>query len=73
MLQVNSELLKFPSFDSTVRQTTQSQVPIHFSTSPIKEHINKSIDISENTMEYFSKNVNYIIVFLLNNREKPLI
>ena len=73
MLQVNSELLKFPSFDSTVRQATQSQVPIHFLTSSIKEHINKSIDISENTMEYFSKNVNYIIVFLLNNREKPLI
>lgn len=55
MLQVNSELLKFPSFDSTVRQATQSQVPIHFLTSSIKEHINKSIDISETQWNTFQK------------------
>ena len=47
----------------TVRQTTQNDVSIRFSTDLVEERINTSIDVSENTMEYFRKNLNYVIVF----------
>ena len=39
---------------------------------PIEERINTSIDVSENMMKYFLKNVKYVIVFYLNNRKNPL-
>ena len=29
----------------------------------VKERINMPIDVSENMMEYFLKNLNYVIVF----------
>ena len=44
-------------------ETAQNDVSIRFSTGSIEERISTSIDISENTMEYFSKNVKYVIVF----------
>ena len=47
----------------SVRQTTQNNISILFSMGSIEERVNKSIDVSENKMEYFLKNVNYIIVF----------
>ena len=46
-----------------VRQTTQNNVSIFFLTGPVEERINTSIDVSENTMEYFFKNLNCVIVF----------
>ena len=39
-------------------QISQNKILIWFLMSSIKEHINTSIDISENTMEYFLKNLN---------------
>ena len=45
----------------SVRQTTQNNVSIFFSTGSIEELINASIDISENMMQYFLKNFNYVI------------
>ena len=47
----------------SVRQTTQNDALIYFWTGSVEERINTSIDVSENTMEYFLKNVNYVIVF----------
>ena len=46
-----------------VRQTTQNNVSIGFSTGSVEERINTSIDVSENTMDYFLKNLNYVAVF----------
>ena len=39
-----------------VRQTTQNNVSIRFLTNSVEERINMSIDVLENTMEYFLKN-----------------
>ena len=39
---------------------------------PIEERINTLINVSENMMKYFLKNVKYVIVFYLNNRKNPL-
>ena len=47
----------------SVGQTTQNDVSIRFSTGSIEEHITMLIDVSENMMEYFFKNVNYVTVF----------
>ena len=47
----------------SVGQTTQNDVSIRFSTGSIEEHITMLSDISENMMEYFFKNVNYVTVF----------
>ena len=46
-----------------VRQTTQNNVSILFLTDSVEERTNTYIDISENKMEYFLKNLNYAIVF----------
>ena len=46
------------------RQTTQNDVSIRFSMGSVEERINTSIDVSEkNTMEYFLKILNYLVVF----------
>ena len=47
----------------SVRQTSQTNVSICFLTGSVEEHTNTSIDVSENTMEYVLKNLNYVIVF----------
>ena len=49
-----------------------NDVSIRFLTSSVEERINTSIEVSENTMEYFLKNVKYVLVFQLNNRKKPM-
>ena len=51
------------SLQQSVRQTTQNDVLIQFSMGFVKERINTSIDVSENKMEYFLKNLNYVVVF----------
>ena len=45
-----------------VRQTTENNILVHFSMNSIKECIKTFIDVSENTIKYSLKNVNYIIV-----------
>ena len=60
------DITKFTNFPTiTVRQTTQNDVSIRFSTGSVEEriNINTSINVSEKTMEYLLKNVNYVIVF----------
>ena len=47
----------------SVRQTTRNNILIHFSTGSAEECISTFIDVSENMMEYFLKNVTYVIVF----------
>ena len=47
----------------SVRGTTQNDVSIRFLLESVEERINTSINVSENTMEYFLKNVKYVIVF----------
>ena len=47
----------------SVRKTNQNKVSILFSTGLVEERINASIDVSENMMEYFLKNLNYVIAF----------
>ena len=49
--------------NNSVAQTTQIDISIRFSAGSVIEHVNMSINVSENTMEYFLKNVNYVIAF----------
>ena len=42
-----------------IRQTTQNNISIPVLTGSVEERINTSIDVWENTMEYFLKNLNY--------------
>ena len=63
--------MEFPGI-LTFRHTTENNVSILFLTGSIEERINTSVDVSENTIEYFLKNLNYVIVFYLTNRKKPL-
>ena len=56
----------------TVRQTSQNDVSIRFSTGSVEERINMSLDISENTMEHFLKNVKYTLLFSSETIERSL-
>ena len=49
--------------NNSVTQTTQINILIRFSAGSAIECINMSINVSENTIEYFLKNVNYVIAF----------
>ena len=56
--QVGLWPLVFPSENRlSVRQTTQNDVSIPFLTGSVEERINTYIDVSENTMEYYLRNV----------------
>ena len=47
------------SFWNGIRKLLKT-ASIRFSTGSVEERINMSIDVSENTMEYFLKNVNNV-------------
>ena len=57
------ELPSWLNYDQTVTQTTQNNVSIRFSTGSMEKYINTSIEVPLNTMEYFLKNLNYVILF----------
>ena len=63
MWNFNESWLLTLEFPRAVRQTTQNDVSIRFSMGSVEERINMSIDVSENTMESFFKNVKHVIVF----------
>ena len=55
---------KISQFDIlSVRQTTRNNISIRFLTGSAEEQFSTFIDVSENMMEYFFKNVTYVIVF----------
>ena len=54
---------RFSESQISVRQTTKNDALIYFSMGSVEECINTSIVVSENMVEYFSKNLNYVVVF----------
>ena len=62
MWNFNESWLLTLEFPRAVRQTTQNDVSIRFSMGSVEERINMSIDVSENTMESFFKNVKHVLV-----------
>ena len=55
---------KISQFDILpVRQTTRNNILIRFLMGSAEEQFSTFIDVSENMMEYFFKNVTYVIVF----------